>query len=333
MTKHPLVADTWKLLKGTYHKFLEDEPLNYAAIIAFYTIFSLPAVIIFIILVASFFMEESEVRYELYGQVSELMGPDTAEQLKSITSRAQEGETTRIMTIIGVATLMFSATTVFVSIQNALNSIWGVRPKPKKGFIKFVIDRVMSFATVASLGFVMLVSLLLDALLSIFSDLLTEYLSSIGAVLIYLTNLAVSLAAVTLIFAIVFKVLPDVIIKWRHVWKGAFVTACLFTLGKFGIGFYLGTSDLGSTYGAAGSVVLMLVWVYYSSVILLVGAEFTQVFINQHGYIIRPASNTVGVVVKEIPRDEYVRMKMEEHRRIREEAEKENRDQTEKEKE
>lgn len=290
----------WQIIKDVFNRFIEDNPMLYAANIAFYTIFSLPAALIIIIAIAGEFFAKEAVTGELYHQIKGLIGPESAKEVQNIIENASQSESGVIATIIGVATLLFSATTVFVSIQGALNAIWNVKPVPQKGYVKFVVDRVLSFALVVTLGFLMMVSLVLDAFLAVFKTFLMKIFSGITYYVMEAINLSITLLVITFIFAMIFKFLPDAKIKWSDVRVGAVITTILFIVGKFLIGFYIGNSDFEDTYGAAGSLVALLMWVYYSSVILLLGAEFTQAFAKSRGRIIRPSKNAVKIAVKEV---------------------------------
>lgn len=290
----------WEITKDVFNSFIEDNPMIYAANIAFYTIFSLPAALIVIIAIAGNFFAKEAVTGELYFQIKGLVGPDSAKEIQNIIENASQSESGIIATIIGIATLLFSATTVFVSIQGALNAIWKVKPVPKKGYVKFVLDRILSFALVITLGFLMMVSLVLDALLGVLKTFLMELFSSITYYVMEVINFGISFIVVSVVFAMIFKFLPDARLKWSDVRTGAVMTTILFILGKFLIGFYIGNSDFEDTYGAAGSLVAILMWVYYSSVILLVGAEFTQAFAKSRGRIIRPSKHAVKIETKEV---------------------------------
>jgi membrane protein len=289
----------WEIIKDTFRHFQEDSPMTYGASIAFYTIFSLPATMVLIIYIGSTFAEEQLVQGELFDKIRYLVGDSSALQLQKIMENARTSESQFLAKLIGIGTLMFSATTVFVNIQEALNHIWHVKAKPKRGLVKFLMDRVFSFAMVASLGFILLVSLVIDLLLTIFKDFLERLLSEATVYLVKLLSFSISLATVTLVFALIFKVLPDAKVKWKDVWIGALVTTGLFSIGRYLISLYLGTSNIGSTYGVAGSLVLVLIWIYYSSIILLLGAEFTKAFSNKMGRRILPKKNAVKIVRQE----------------------------------
>jgi membrane protein len=295
-----LAKDIFSITKDTFKKFFEDDPLNHSASIAFYTIFSMPAVLIIMVEIAGNFFGEQAVRGELSLQMEHLMGAESSRAVQNIIENVVLYEAGIWGRIIGIGTLLFSATTVFVAIQTGLNAIWKVKPKPKKGWLKLIVDRVLSFTLVITMGFLLLVSLIIEAVLNIFSSYVRMIFTEDTFVVMYIIHLGISVAVVTLLFALIFKVLPDVKIMWKDVWVGALVTALLFILGRFLIGFYLGLSDVTTAYGAAGSLVLILLWVYYSSVILLLGAEFTQVYSHHTGRHIMPAKNAVKVVIQEL---------------------------------
>lgn len=280
--------------------------MSYSASIAFYTIFSLPAILIIMVTVAGSAYEQQDVQGSLMEQIETLIGTESAKEVKLILENAKGTATSTVAKIVGIATLLFSATTVFVSMQNALNKIWGIRPKPEREILKFIVNRLLSLAMVISIGFLLLVSLVIDTLIIVFRDFIAEYLTGIAFELVAMANIAFSLLIITLIFAMIFKILPDAKIMWRSVWVGAFVTTLLFVLGKYLIGLYLGTSSIGSAYGAAGSLVLLLIWVYYSSLIVLFGAEFTFVYSREMGHRIRPDKNAVIVKVKEVEQEDGV---------------------------
>jgi membrane protein len=295
-----LLKKIWIIIRETFSKFFSEDPMSYSASIAFYTIFSLPAVLIVILSVAGSIYGDQAVSGQLYYQIEFFVGSDSARQIQAIIQNATLSETGTIATAIGIATLLFSATTVFISIQNGLNKIWGVKAKPKRGWVKFIINRALSFVMVLFFGFLTITSLLLETGLEVFRELLIQYISGYTFYLMKTLNLVIFMVLLTIVFAMVFKLLPDAVIRWRDVVVGAFVTTVLFTIGRLLISLYLGNSDLGDTYGAAGSLVLILVWVYYSSTILLLGAQFTQVYSKRHGKIILPTSNAVRVIEKEV---------------------------------
>ncbi len=291
---------TWDITKQTFKDFANDKPLDYAAIIGFYTIFSLPAVLIIIIRIAGAAFGQDAVRGEVVKQIGGIVGKNSAEQIQSIIENASQSDASTIGTIVGIATMIFTATTVFVALQDAINAMWEVRAKPEKGWWKLVIDRMLSLALVVSLGFLLLVSLSVDIVMGVINTYLRDKMTGIAVYLITSANVVISIIISVLIFATIFKVLPDAKIKWRNVWVGATITAILFVIGKFILNIYFQHDPLADTYGAAGSLVLILVWVYYASVIFLLGAEFTQVYSRVHDKGIKPKDNAVKVKTKEV---------------------------------
>ena len=257
-------------------EFAANDPMGHAAAIAYYTIFSLPAVLIITVMVAAVVYDEASVRTALLTQAGRLIGPSTAASLQEMLENAQVTGTRFMAKVLGVAALVISAGSVFASLQSTLNRVWKVEAKPGRAIWKYLSTRLISLALVASFGFLMLVSLVLDAVLAAFGERIAFYFSDATAILITLLNVLLSFSIITFVFAMIFKVLPDARVRWGDVWGGAAVTALLFTLGKYLIGLYIGYSGVGDTYGAAGAVVIILVWVYYSTVILIYGAHFTH---------------------------------------------------------
>ncbi|MEO5978489.1 MAG: YihY/virulence factor BrkB family protein [Chryseolinea sp.] len=294
---------SWTILRNTVKNFFEDDSMSYASSIAFYTIFSMPAILIIALSIGATFYSKDTVQNELISQVGRLVGEGSAKEVEQILANATFDSTSTFAKIVGVITLIFSATTVFISLQTSLNKIWGIKPKPKRGLVKFAINRLLSLAMVASFGFLLLVSLVIDALLVLFQGLLSRILEGTTLYVLNGLNIAISLIIITVIFGLMFKVLPDARIKWRDVWVGAAVTTTLFTLGKFLIGFYLGNSSFNSAYGAAGSLVIILVWIYYSTVIFLFGAELTSVYAEHSGSKIMPYDTAVRVQMVELEKD------------------------------
>ena len=295
-----IFSSAFLVLKKTCVNFIKGDCLNHASSIAFYTIFSLPAVLIIALSIGSAFYERNTVQDELLNQVSRLIGRDSTKEIESILLNAAIDSTSFFAKTVGIVTLIFSATTVFISLQTSINSIWGIKPKPQRGYVKYIVNRLLSLAMVISIGFVLLVSLLADALLVVFQGVLSHAMAGITLYIINIVNAIISLSFVTVVFAMLFKVLPDARVKWKDVWVGSLVTTVLFALGKYLIGFYLGNSSFNSAYGAAGSLVIILVWVYYSTVIFLFGAELTFVYAKEIGGGIQPYSNAVKVETIEL---------------------------------
>jgi len=266
----------WRLLRDTVNSFLEDRALRMAGALAYYSVFSMAPLVLISIGVASQFFDGDEVRAQMLGQIGETVGPSARDSLDKILQHT--GATDGIIaTVVGIAVLLFGASGVFAELQDALNNIWKVKPKPGLGIKAMIRDRLLSFAVVLGTGFLLLVSLVLSAALAALGWWMERRFPG-ASWLWQVLNGVLSFAVVALLFALIFKVLPDAKIAWRDVAVGAVGTAALFTVGKALIGLYLGQSGVAGAYGAAGSVVILLVWVYYSAVILLFGAEFTHVY-------------------------------------------------------
>jgi len=284
------------LLTETFHRWRAREPFNGSIIIAYYTIFSLPGLLVIIINIAGFFYDKAKVGTQISGQIQLVLGGDTASDIESIIGKASEREETVLSSIIGIAIMLFGATGVFAELQQMLNKIWNVKPKPRarQRIWALFTDRLFSFGLILVIGFLLLVSLVLSAALGKLSSWVTDHLSESLTFLFYGLDALLSLGIITLLFAAIFKFLPDAKVRWKGVWVGAFLTSFLFVIAKEGLGFYFGQSDLSSTYGAAGSVILIMLWVSYTGLILLFGAEFTHVFINMDGKKDVPTSIAVA---------------------------------------
>ena len=290
------LTEFWLLLKDTSKQWWDRDPFNNSIIIAYYTIFSLPGLLIIIINLAGYFYDKEEVTTQITGQIQNIMGGDTAKDIESIITKASESKTTFISSLVGIATLLFGATGVFYQLQQMLNRIWKVEPKVKTRhkILELIRDRLFSFGLILVVGFLLLVSLVLSAGLSALSNWVSIHLSESVMVFFQLLDIVVSMGIITILFAAIFKFLPDIKIKWKDVWGGAFLTAILFVIAKFALGLYFGASDLGSTYGAAGSIILIMLWVSYAGLILLFGAEFTQVHIARMGKKVKPTPVAVA---------------------------------------
>ncbi|NBL63907.1 YihY family inner membrane protein [Flavobacterium sp. NST-5] len=290
-----LFSRTWYLLKTTFNEFLDDNAIKLSASLSYYTIFALPPLMIIIITICGFFFGRDAVSGELYGQINGLVGNDAAAQIQQAIKNVELSESNMFATIFGIVMLLIGASGVFAEIQSSINFIWGLRAKPNKGIKKFIVNRLMSFSMIASVGFLLLVSLLINTVMDLLSDRLIQYFPEGTVVLFYILNSVLVFAIIALLFAIIFKALPDGNIRWKDSFIGASCTAILFMIGKFAIGLYLGNSDVASVYGAAGSIILILVWVYYSAIILYFGAEFTKVYAKAFGGNISPNDYSVEI--------------------------------------
>lgn len=288
------------ILKASVQEFLRDECMRLAAALSYYTIFSLPPLLILIVIIAGAVLDPQQVENALQGQVSSLVGPSGADNIRTILQEAERPDTRGVIpTVVGVGALLFGATGAFFQLQRALNTAWNVEPDPEKGGIKtMLLKRIVSLGMILGVAFLLLVSLALSAALSILGDALAGMLPGLSHQILQGFNMLLSFAVITGLFAMMFKVLPDAEIRWRDVWVGAAITSLLFVLGKFALGLYLGSADPGSAYGAAGSLIVVLIWVYYAAIILLFGAEFTQVWALQKGERIEPSDGAVRVAAQ-----------------------------------
>jgi membrane protein len=288
----------WSAFKNAISGFSEDKVFKLSASLAYCTTFSLGPLLLIIISLTSLFFGREAVEGRIFGQLQSFVGRDTAAQLQHIIQNAAVVGKGKIAAIIGGIALLFGATSVFGEIQDSINMIWGLKPKPKKSWVKFLQNRLLSFSVIIGLGFLLLVSLVFTSLIDAFSGQLKQLFPQLAFLLFYLINIILTFLVSTLIFAVVFKVLPDAKIRWREVIAGAVLTAILFMAGKFAISYYISRINIGTTYGTAGSLVILLLWVYYSSVILYFGAEFTQSYAIAHGAKIAPAD--FAVVTKQL---------------------------------
>jgi membrane protein len=278
------------LIKETYLRWSDDKVPRLGAALAYYTVFSIVPLLIIVIGIAGLVFGEEAAQTYIMTQVQSLVGPQSAEALEEMLKTANKPSYGYTATGIALVTLLVGASGVFAQLQDALNDIWKVEPKSGRGIIGLIKDRFLSFLAVLGTGFLLLVSLVVSAILSAAGKFVSGWLPAPEAVL-HAVNLVVSFAVITVLFAMMFKFLPDARIDWNDVWIGAALTSLLFTIGKFLISLYLGKADIGSAFGAAGSFVIVLVWVYYSSQLLLFGAEFTAVYADRFGSRILPSTS------------------------------------------
>jgi len=290
-----ILSKTWYLLKTTFNEFNDDNAIKLSASLSYYTIFALPPLMIIIITICGFFFGKDAVTGQLYGQINGLVGNDAAIQIQNAIKNVELSNSNVFATIFGGVMLLIGASGVFAEIQSSINFIWGLRAKPNKGIKKFIQNRLMSFSMIASVGFLLLVSLLVNSVMDLMSDRLKLYFPESTVYLFYVLNILIVFLIITLLFAIIFKTLPDGNIKWKDALIGASSTSVLFMIGKFGIGFYLGSSTVATVYGAAGSIIIILLWVYYSAIILYFGAEYTKVYARAFGGNIKPNEYSVEI--------------------------------------
>jgi membrane protein len=290
------IKTIWLLLKTTFFQWRQDQASLMAAALAYYTVFSLAPLLIIVIAIAGAVFGEQAAKGELVAQIQGLIGKDGAQLIQTAIENARQLDPSQgpIPTLINIGLLLSGATVIFGQLQQSLNRIWNVEPKPGNGILDFLRKRFLSFSMVLVIAFLLLVSLVISTTLVILGNSLRDLVPGF-TYLWQLLNFLVSFGIITLLFAMMFKILPDAKIAWKDVWMGAALTAVLFEIGKFLLGFYLGKTSLASAYGAAGSLVIILTWVFYSAQILFLGAEFTQVYVRNYGKEIAPAKYAMRV--------------------------------------
>jgi membrane protein len=284
----------WTLAKQMVTGWSDDNAMRLAAALAFYTVLSLAPLLVLAVAVAGWVFGEDAARGRIATELSGIMGPQAGQGIETLLKHANQPEQGALGSLIGIAVLLFGASGVFGELQDALNTIWRVQPKPGRGVLGVLRDRFLSFSMVMGVAFLLLVSLLVSTFLSAVGTFFSNALPG-GEAVWQLLNNGVSFVVITVLFALIFKVLPDVRLAWRHVLPGALFTALLFTIGKYALGLYLGRASVASPYGAAGSVVVLVIWVYYAAQILFLGAEFTRQYALYRGASIEPRRDAVPI--------------------------------------
>ncbi len=295
--------EIFQFIKKLGKEFSQDNVTKYSASLAYYTVFSLAPLIIIIINVSGFLFGREAMQGEIYYQLKDLVGSEAAIQIQENIKNIHLSGDSPVATAISIGALLLGATAIFGEIQDSLNRIWGLKIKTRKVWWKLILNRLLSFSVIISMGFLLVVSLAINAMVLAIKNWLIENISYTTEIVMSVFDLLLSLTVTSVIFAVIFKVLPDARIKWKDVSYGAVFTSVLFMLGKYAIAFYIGTSNFATLYGAAGSVIIILVWSYYSSVILFLGAEFTKLYASDYGGKIFPNDYSVWIKVEEIPVD------------------------------
>ena len=301
--KHYFLKKTWKIVSATFMGFINDNGLKLSASLAYYTVFSIAPLLIIIISLAGLFVPPDVATGRLYPEIAHYVGSQAALQIQDILKHLQLAGKSPTAVIVGTITLMIGASSIFMEIQDSLNIIWRVKAKPKKGWLKLIQNRFLSFSLIISIGFLLLVSLIVNLLVSSLESWIERFMPAVTTLLIKGVNMGITFIIISVLFSIIFKFLPDVKIRWKDVRSGAFFTALLFMLGQYGINLYIEYMAKKSAYGAAGSILVILVWIYYTSAILYIGAEFTQVYAEAIGCKIEPADYAVSVQQTEIIRE------------------------------
>jgi membrane protein len=292
-----IIKPFFKISGSAYKRWWDKDPFMQSAVIAYYAIFSMPGLIIMVLAISAVFFERDIITGHLYKEISSIMGSETARQVQDMIVSAGQTKKSVLATIIGLITVLIGATGVFVELQKALNLIWEVKVKPRKAIYTIIRTRLFSFGLVLSIGFLLLISLTISTILSAMSDWALNNMPNGLFRVFYALNFVISFTIIMFLFALMFKILPDAKIKWKHLWLGSFITTLLFLLGKAAIGFYLNKTNPGSAYGAAGSIVLILLWVSYSSMIFFYGSEFTRAYADHVSGQVSPTELAVKTTV------------------------------------
>ncbi len=294
------IIGVWHYLKQVISEFGEDNILKYSASLAYYTVFSLAPLLIVIISICGVLFGREAIQGHIYSQIKGLVGGEAAIQVQDTIKNIHLTGHSFFASMISIVVLIVGATGIFGEVQDSLNKIWGLRIITKKTWWKLILNRILSFSLILSIGFVMMVSLLLNALVAAFGTFLARYFSEFSVIFIQITDGVLTFIVTTFLFSLMFKLLPDAKIKWKDVLVGGLITSVFFTLGKLGIGYYLGSSNIATVYGAAGSIMIIMVWIYYSSIILYLGAEFTKVYAKLYGGKIFPNEYAVWIKTEEV---------------------------------
>jgi membrane protein len=298
----------FRVIKSAAVEFVADKGMKLSASLAYYTVFSIGPVLVIIISLAGLFYGREAAQGKIYYQINDFIGNAAALQVQEIIQNIEKSQLSASGAVVGFVVLLIGATGVFTEIQDSINYIWSIKAKPKRGIVKLFTDRLISFSLIISFGFVMLVSLIINALVDVLQEQLMLYFKAETVYIFQVVNYVILFAVIAMLFAIIFKVLPDATIRWRDAFIGAAFTAVLFLIGKFLIGFYLGHSSVGETYGAAASIILVLLWVYYTSIILFFGAEFTKVYTLNYGGGIEPNKTAVFILKREAKELDYEKL-------------------------
>jgi membrane protein len=293
----------WQIIVATFMGFINDNGLKLSASLAYYTVFSIAPLLILVISIAGLFFKHDAASNAIYPQIVHYVGPQAATEIQDILKNLAFSGKSSTALIVSIITLLIGASSTFVEIQDSLNIIWRVKAKPKKGWLKWVQNRFLSFSLIVSLAFLLLASLVVNLVLTSVSGHLLHFLPIITGFLFKAINLGITFIVIAVLFGIIFKFLPDVKIRWKDVRAGAFFTAAFFMIGQYGINVYIEYTAKSSAYGAAGSILVILIWIYYTSAILYIGAEFTQVYAEAIGSKIEPAEYAVFVQQTEVEKE------------------------------
>lgn len=283
------IKDLGNLFARTSKEWYRKDPFRESAVIAYYAIFSIPGLLVLIVTVGGYFFDKEAVNQNIIAQIAGTMGADTAAEIKSMLTNVSQSKSTLLGSIIGIVTILVGATGVFVELQKSFNTIWAVKVVPKTGILPILKTRLFSFGLILAIAFLLTISLVVSTALAAMSNWIKVDSSEFMIIIFKILNFIISLAVISTLFGLMFKILPDAEIKWKHVWLGSLVTGLLFTIGKTALAYYFGKTNPASVYGAAGSIILMLLWVSYSSMIMFFGAEFTATYANIYSGTVPPS--------------------------------------------
>lgn len=309
MKRH--IVSAYSVFKESLHDFSHNKSLQMSAALAYYTVFAIAPVLIVVISLFDIFYGRAAMEGKIFENIQGLVGADAAGQIEQIIRNITISKDVSWASVVGVCALILAATGVFTEIQDSINFIWRLKAKPKRGWVKLILNRVLSFSMIIALGFILLVSLVVNSVLDLLGQELLKQFPEAAVFWVHTFNLLVTFLTVSFLFAIIFKVLPDARIQWRDVVVGSFATALLFMVGKSAIGYYLTKTQISSTYGAAGAVIIILLWVYYSSIILYFGASFTRVYALRRGRNIFPTEYAVWI--QEIELENKASLQVQDH--------------------
>jgi membrane protein len=293
-------ARFWKTFRKSVVKFIDDNAIKLSASLSYYTIFAMPPMLLIIMYVSGIFFGREAIQGEVYAQIAGIVGPTVALMIQETIKNVHLTQGSFFTTFLSIGTLLIVATGMFAEMQDSINRIWGIKAKPRRSWLKWILNRLLSFSMIITIGFLLMVSLILNTIMDILSAKLQAHFTNLTVNVVYFVNIALVFSVIAALFTIIFKILPDGRVNWRDAWKGASFTTILFMAGKFLIGFYLSRTTITTIYGAASSVIAVLLWVYYSSIILYFGAEYTMLYACMFGKKVTPKEYAVFVENREI---------------------------------
>ncbi len=294
------LKSAWKIIRRAVRQFRSDDPIRLAGTTAYFAIFAMAPIVIIIISLAGMVMGQEQISKQVYNELTSFLGSKSTDYIRTLVENYTSQDKNMIGTIVGIVAFLITSTTFFTVLQNSINYVWRVKAKPHHNLLKALKDRLLSFGLILSMGFILMITMLVEAVISFLQERIDNIFPQVEVTLISITNIVFTIAVMTLIFALIYRFLPDAVVKWKVTWIGALITALLFEGGRAAIGLLLGNSNVGLMYGAAGSLIVILMWVYYSSLIFFFGAEITQQYALEHSRKIIPKSYAVKIKISEV---------------------------------